>query len=61
MDNLTVNSLGPIKEANIDFGDLTIFVGSQASGKSILLQLIKLILDKNHTRENLRTIRLYLG
>jgi AAA15 family ATPase/GTPase len=53
MDNLTVSSLGPIKEANIDFGDLTIFVGSQASGKSILLQLIKLILDKNHTRETL--------
>jgi predicted ATP-dependent endonuclease of OLD family len=54
MDNLTVNSLGPIKEANIDFGDLTIFVGSQASGKSILLQLIKLISDKNHTRETLK-------
>ncbi len=45
MKNLQVSNLGQIKEANINFGDLTLFVGPQATGKSILLQFIKLMLD----------------
>ena len=45
MKNLKLTSLGQISEADITFGDLTVFVGEQASGKSILLQLVKLILD----------------
>ena len=45
MAQLNVENLGQIKSANIDFGDLTLFIGSQATGKSILLQLIKLLLD----------------
>lgn len=53
MDNIQIESLGPIEKANINFGDLTFFVGSQASGKSIMLQLIKLIMDKNHIRKTL--------
>lgn len=53
MDNIKINHLGPIESANITFGDLTFFVGPQASGKSILLQLIKLVLDKNHIRKTL--------
>jgi predicted ATPase len=46
MKHLKIKSLGPIKEADISFGDLTLLVGPQASGKSILLQLVKLIMDK---------------
>ena len=46
MEQSSVKSFGPIKEANIKFGDLTLLVGPQASGKSILLQLVKLIVDK---------------
>lgn len=46
MNRLKVSSLGPIKEADITFGDLTIMVGPQASGKSILLQMLKLIYDR---------------
>jgi predicted ATPase len=46
MEQLNVKSFGPIKEADIKFGDLTLFVGPQASGKSILLQLVKLIVDR---------------
>jgi predicted ATP-dependent endonuclease of OLD family len=53
MKNIKINNLGPIKNADIDFGDLTFFVGQQASGKSILLQLIKLLLDKKHIRKTL--------
>jgi energy-coupling factor transporter ATP-binding protein EcfA2 len=53
MDNLKIKSLGPIKEANVNFGDLTLLVGSQASGKSIFVQILKLIIDKKHIRKTL--------
>jgi len=43
--NINIKNLGQIKSANIDFADLTLFVGPQATGKSILLQLIKLLFD----------------
>lgn len=56
MENIKVKSLGPIREADINFADLTLFVGQQASGKSILLQLIKLLVDKRSIR---RTIEQY--
>jgi AAA domain, putative AbiEii toxin, Type IV TA system len=46
MKQLSVTSLGQIKKAEIVFGDLTLFIGPQATGKSILLQLIKLLLDR---------------
>ncbi len=46
MEHLVIKSLGPINEADITFGDFTLLVGPQASGKSILLQLVKLIIDR---------------
>ncbi len=55
MENIKVKSLGPIREADIDFGDLTLFVGPQASGKSILLQLLKLVIDRHNITRVLRT------
>ena len=55
MDNLRIKSLGPIKEANLNFADLTILVGPQASGKSILLQTLKLIVDRDNITSILRT------
>ena len=42
---LRIENVGQIKKAEIDFGDLTVFVGPQATGKSIALQLLKLLLD----------------
>lgn len=47
-DRLCVKQLGPIKEADIEFGDLTVIVGPQATGKSILLETLKLVLDRDH-------------
>ena len=44
---LQVKQLGPIREADITFGDLTVIVGPQATGKSILLQTLKLLLDRD--------------
>ena len=54
MKNLKLTSLGQIPEADITFGDLTVFVGEQASGKSILLQLMKLILDAGDITQTLK-------
>lgn len=45
MERLKVKSFGPIDEADVHFGDLTLLVGPQASGKSIFLQLLKLLCD----------------
>jgi predicted ATPase len=53
MAQLNIKNLGQIKSANIDFGDLTLFVGPQATGKSILLQLIKLMFDGDNIGETL--------
>ncbi len=45
---LELEHFGPVKRAEIKFGGLTVLVGPQASGKSILLQALKLILDADH-------------
>ena len=45
---IQVENLGPITEAKVDLGDLTVLVGPQASGKSIFLQTLKLAIDQNH-------------
>ncbi|MDP3177965.1 MAG: hypothetical protein Q8M76_08680 [Spirochaetaceae bacterium] len=42
---LTVTKLEPIRHAGIEFGDLTLFVGPQASGKSQAFQIYKLAIE----------------
>jgi predicted ATPase len=51
--NISVESFGPISNADIVFGDLTVFVGPQASGKSLLMQLIKAMRDASAVRKDL--------
>jgi hypothetical protein len=51
---LVVANLGPIKRATVDFGDLTVFVGPQASGKTILLETLKLVVDRDAVMAALR-------
>lgn len=48
---LRTQNLGPIPYADVTFGDLTILVGPQASGKSVFLQTLKLVLDRNHIHD----------
>ena len=55
MERIHLTSLGQISEADISFGDLTVFVGEQASGKSLFLQLVKLILDAEPIIRTLKT------
>jgi hypothetical protein len=45
MRRLKLENIGPIRSADLAFGDLTVLVGPQASGKSIALQWIKLLED----------------
>lgn len=53
--SLRVRHLAHIAEAEVTFGDLTVFVGPQASGKSLLAQLWKLHLDSGSAQSRLRT------
>ena len=72
MRKLTIKHLGPIGEADMQFGDLTILIGPQASGKTIALETFKLALDykpiidvlnKNNYRTNKvdNILNLYYG
>ena len=54
MDRIRAKNIGPVREADIHFGDLTIFVGPQATGKSIFLQVLKLLVDKASIHETMR-------
>jgi hypothetical protein len=44
-ETLKLKNIGPISEADVQFGDLTVLVGPQATGKSIFFQFLKLLLD----------------
>ncbi|MCX7044911.1 MAG: AAA family ATPase [Candidatus Sumerlaeota bacterium] len=48
--SLEAKGFGPIVTADVKFGDLTVLVGPQASGKSIFVQLLKLLIDTAHVR-----------
>jgi len=52
--NLEIRNLGQIKKASISFADLTVLVGPQATGKSITLQLLKLLTDTGFVQRELR-------
>jgi len=53
---LEVSQIGPIRRAEVEFGDLTVVVGPQATGKSIFLELFKLLED---TRSILAELKRY--
>ena len=46
MPTLEIHDFAQIRDAKIQFGDLTVFVGPQATGKSLILQLLKFALDR---------------
>lgn len=53
-DRFIVRNFGPIQEIDVELGDLTVLVGAQASGKSLFLQMFKLIKDKDAILESLK-------
>jgi len=53
MKRITLKNVGQIGSADILLGDLTVFVGQQASGKSVALQWIKLLTDTSAIKAQL--------
>ena len=53
MSKLRLEGIAQLQRADIDFGDLTVLVGPQATGKSIALQFLKLLLDTGYIQEEL--------
>ena len=49
----SVKNVGQIAEAKVKFGDLTVLVGAQGSGKSIFLQLFKLCKDQEYIKNTM--------
>jgi hypothetical protein len=58
LTRIKLANLGQIKEADVQFGDLTVLVGPQATGKSIFLQLLKLLVDTGPIVDELRRFNL---
>ncbi len=54
-NKFSLKNFGPIKKADVEFGDMTFLVGPQASGKSIFLQAWKLHEDWNVIKSTLDT------
>ncbi len=44
-EKLIVKNFGPIKDAEIELGKVTVFIGEQASGKSVLAKLVAIFKD----------------
>ncbi len=61
MKHLKIQNLGPIGKADIELGDLTFFVGPQASGKSLALESLKLIEDRDSIIETLDRYNYIIG
>lgn len=53
MTTLQIGNLGQIRKAELEFGDLTVLVGPQATGKSITLQLLKLLVDTGYVQHEI--------
>jgi hypothetical protein len=53
MDQLKLRGIGQIQAADLSFGDLTILIGPQATGKSIARQFLKLIADAGYVQNEL--------
>src|SRR3954447_26374670 len=47
-DVLEVRNFAQIRRARIEFGDVTVLVGPQATGKSLILQLLKWSIDSQN-------------
>jgi len=51
---MKLENVGPVRSATVEFGDLTVLVGPQASGKSVFLQFLKLVADRGAVQEELK-------
>ena len=61
MNRFSIQQFGPIDDISIDFGDLTILVGPQASGKSITLETLKFAIDRDNIIDTLDRYNYIIG
>jgi energy-coupling factor transporter ATP-binding protein EcfA2 len=61
MKRIQVENFGPIKSADVQLGDLTILIGAQATGKSLFLELFKLVVDKEQIISTLKKYNYIIG
>ena len=61
MKRFIVQNFGPIEDDSVDFGDLTILVGPQASGKSVFLETLKLVIDRDSVINTLDRYNYIIG
>ena len=61
MEKFIIENFGLIKNVSINFGDLTLLVGPQASGKSIALETLKLAIDRDHIINTLDRYNYIIG
>lgn len=61
MDNFKLRNFGPIDSVNLQIGDMTIIVGEQALGKSIVLETFKLLVDSRSIVSNLQRYSFVVG
>jgi len=53
MTTLHLQNVGQMTDARLELGDLNVFVGPQATGKSIALQMLKLLIDAGQVQEEM--------
>ena len=51
--NFRVKNLGQFADVSVDFGNLTLLVGAQGTGKSVFLQLFKLSQDQDYVKNTM--------
>lgn len=61
MNRLKINRFGPIEKADIEIGDMTIFVGPQASGKTLAAQLLLAFEDTLPIAREMRKFAMFIG
>lgn len=61
MEKFVIKHFGLINDVSISFGDLTLLIGPQASGKSITLETLKLAIDRDHIINTLDRYNYIIG
>ena len=60
-NRIILENVGQLRHADVTFGDLTVLVGPQATGKSIFLQWLKLLLDSPSILMEFKRFNIDLG
>ena len=51
--NFRIQKMGQFSEVSVEFGDFTLLVGAQGTGKSIFLQIFKLLQDEDYVKNTM--------